>query len=144
MSVFLQAQFGNTIVNNNGFFVERAGAAETNYTLRSYDRRWTTPGQITDQPRFISSEPNHRGMASFSSRNYEDASYVRLKQVSLSYALSNNLLSKIKVRNAKIFLQAVNLATITGYTGYDPELTGADLGVFPQGKMLTAGIQIGL
>lgn len=144
LSVFLQAQFGNTIVNNNGFFVERAGAAETNYTLRSYDRRWTTPGQITDQPRFISSEPNHRGMASFSSRNYEDASYVRLKQVSLSYALSNNLLSKIKVRNAKIFLQAVNLATITGYTGYDPELTGADLGVFPQGKMLTAGIQIGL
>jgi len=144
LTVFFQGQFGNTVVNNNGFFVERGGAAETNYTLRSYYRRWTTPGQITDQPRFISSEPNHRGLASFSSRNYEDASYIRLKQVSLSYGLSNSLLSKIKVRSAKVFLQAVNLATITGYTGYDPELTGADLGVFPQGKMLTAGIQIGL
>lgn len=144
LSVFLQAQFGNTIVNNNAFFAERSGAAETNYTLRSYDRRWTTPGQITDQPRFISAEPNHRGMASFSSRNYEDASYVRLKQVQLSYGLGSKLLSQVKLRSAKVFLQAVNIATITGYTGYDPEITGGDLGVFPQGKMLTAGVQIGL
>lgn len=144
LSVFLQAQFGNTVVNNNAFFVERSGAAETNYTLRSYERRWTTPGQITDQPRFITSEPNHRGMASFSSRNYEDASYIRLKQVSLSYQFDKQFISKIKARNLKVFVQAVNLATITGYTGYDPELTGADLGVFPQGKMLTAGIQVGL
>lgn len=142
--VFLQGQFGNTIINNNNFFIERSGAAETNYSLRAYERRWTTPGQITDQPRFISSEPNHRGMTSFTSRNYESGSYVRLKQVSLSYQFDNNLLAKIKMRSAKIFLQAVNLATITGYTGYDPEVVGGDLGVFPQGKMLTAGIQIGL
>jgi hypothetical protein len=103
------------------------------------------PGQITDQPRFYAgNEPNHRGMASFSSRNYEDVSYIRLKQVVLGYDFNKNLLSKIKVNSAKLFVQAVNLATITGYTGYDPELTGGDLGVFPQGRMITAGLQIGL
>lgn len=144
LSVFFQAQFGNMVVNNNAFFVERSGAAETNYSIRTFDRRWTTPGQITDQPRFISAEPNHRGMTSFSSRNYEDASYVRLKQVSLSYQFDKKLLSKIKMNNAKIFAQATNLATFTGYTGYDPELTGGDLGVFPQGRMFTLGVQVGL
>jgi TonB-linked SusC/RagA family outer membrane protein len=144
LAVFLQSQFGNILVNNNAFFAERGGAAETNYTIRSYDRRWTSVGQITDQPRFISAEPNHRGLTSFSSRNYENASYVRLKQVSLGYQFDKKLLSKIKVNSLKVFAQAINLATITGYTGYDPELNGADLGVFPQGKMVTMGIQIGL
>ena len=144
-SVLLQAQFGNTIVNNNAFFIESAGAFEIPLSQRAFDRRWLKPGDVTDQPRLYGgTETNHRGMGQFSSKNFEDASYVRLKQIAISYDLNQKLLSKIKINGLKVFIQAVNLATITGYTGFDPEVVGAEFGTFPQGKALTAGIQIGL
>jgi TonB-linked SusC/RagA family outer membrane protein len=144
-SVLLQSQFGNLLQNANSFFVEAAGAFEIPMSQRAFDRRWLTPGQITDQPRpYGGSEANHRGMTGFTSRNFEDGSYIRLKQVALSYDFNQKLLSKIKVSNLKLFMQAVNLATITGYTGFDPEVTAGDQGIFPQGRAVTVGIQIGL
>ena len=144
-SFLLQSQFGNLLQNANSFFVEAAGAFEIPMSQRAFDRRWLTPGQITDQPRpYGGNESNHRGLTGFTSRNYEDGSYIRLKQVALSYDFNQKLLSKFKVNNLKLFVQAVNLATITGYTGFDPEVAAGDQGIFPQGKTVTAGIQIGL
>ncbi|MXV17033.1 SusC/RagA family TonB-linked outer membrane protein [Hufsiella ginkgonis] len=144
LNVFFQGQFGNTLINNNSFFGERSGSSETNHTMRVYDRRWRQPGDITDWPKmYNSTEPLNRGLASFSSRNYESGAYIRLKTVTLSYSLPASWLTKAKMRSVRINLEAYNLLTFTGYTGYDPEVTGSDLGVFPQGKTLTAGIQVG-
>lgn len=141
LSVFFQGQFGNMLLNNNGYFLESMGAFESNVTQRAYERRWQKPGDITDMPRFYSgTEPRHRGLNSFSGRNYEDASYIRLKQVSLSYVIASKVLSRAGITAPRVYLQATNLATFTGYTGYDPELVGSDLGAFPQGRTLTAGI----
>lgn len=143
LNVFFQAQFGNTLLNNNNFFGERSGSSETNYTRRAYDRRWQQPGDVTDWPRmFFSTEPINRGLASFSSRNYENAGYVRLKTVSLAYSLPNALLARIGVRSARLNVEGLNLLTFTGYSGYDPEVS-TDFGTFPQGKTITAGIQVG-
>ncbi len=139
--VFFQSQFGNLIVNNNAFFLETQGTFESNHTQRAYDRRWQKPGDLTDMPiPFAGTAPRHRGLNQFSGRNYEDASYIRLKQVSLSYSIPSSTFTRAGIGNPRVYLQATNLFTITGYTGYDPELVGSDLGAFPQGRTVTAGV----
>ncbi|MET0243947.1 MAG: TonB-dependent receptor, partial [Flavitalea sp.] len=141
LMVFFQGQFGNMIINNNAFFLETQGAFEANHTLRAYERRWQKPGDVTDMPRpYAGTEPRHRGLNQFTGRNYEDASYIRLKQVSLGYTVQSGFFSRAGIGAPKVYLQATNIFTITGYTGYDPELVGSDLGAFPQGRTLTAGV----
>jgi hypothetical protein len=56
-----------------------------------------------------------------SSGAYSDASFLRLKSLSVSYNLGNS--KKIKFQSARIFLNAQNLITITKYMGHDPETT---------------------
>jgi hypothetical protein len=79
----------------------------------------------------------------------QNAGYVRLKNVSLSYQLSQKWL---KLASAKLFISAQNLATITKYKGFDPEATstlagsdtdaGIDLGAYPSPKTITVGLQV--
>jgi len=67
-----------------------------------------------------------------------DASFIRLKNVSLSYNLPERFTKTIKVKNARIYALGQNLATITSYKGFDPETQGIML---PPLKMVTLGIQ---
>jgi hypothetical protein len=70
--------------------------------------------------------PNHN--YSFASSYFvENGSYLKLKNVQLGYNFSNNLLSKAKIANARLFIMANNIFTITKYTGIDPELGSQDL-----------------
>lgn len=79
----------------------------------------------------------------------QDGSYVRLKNVSLSYEFDQKWL---KLGTAKIYVSAQNLATITKYKGFDPEATstlagsdtdaGIDLGAYPSPKTITVGVQV--
>ncbi|HTN68287.1 MAG TPA: SusC/RagA family TonB-linked outer membrane protein [Dysgonamonadaceae bacterium] len=59
--------------------------------------------------------------ASNSSRAIEDASFLRMKNISFSYQLPNNLLEKINIQSGRLYLQAYNLFTITPYKGLDPQ-----------------------
>ena len=70
-----------------------------------------------------------------------DASYIRLKNLSLSYQLPTTLMQKAKVQSIRLYIQGQNLLTVTSYTGLDPENIGLGL---PPLRMLTAGIQITL
>jgi TonB-linked SusC/RagA family outer membrane protein len=69
---------------------------------------------------------------------YVDASYIRLRNVSLAYSLPDRWINTIKMRQASIFVRGQNLLTITGYKGLDPETLS---GVLPPLKIFTAGIQ---
>lgn len=79
----------------------------------------------------------------------QDGSYMRLKNVSLSYTISESLL---KLASAKIYISAQNVATITNYKGFDPEATstpaesdadaGIDVGAYPSPKTITVGLQL--
>jgi hypothetical protein len=87
------------------------------------------------------------------SRQVEDGSYIRLKNVQLGYNFSPELLRKIKVSNAKIYISGQNIFTKTNYSGYDPEVSrfaqenlsqGTDYGSYPSAKMFLVGLNIGL
>jgi hypothetical protein len=78
----------------------------------------------------------------------EDASYFRLKNITLGYTLPTNLTNKVKIDKARIYFQATNLFTITKYTGLDPEIIGGDTGfgvdegIFPTVKQFLVGLNI--
>lgn len=73
---------------------------------------------------------------------YEDASFARLKDVSLGYNLPASILSRVKIASLKVYLTGRNLATFTKYNGLDPEFTN-QYGL-PLQRELVAGVTIGL
>ncbi|UNY97893.1 SusC/RagA family TonB-linked outer membrane protein [Zhouia spongiae] len=104
--------------------------------------RWQQPGDITHIPQFTQSTSTEAYTAFRNSRSYGDnrfidASFVRLKTISLSYLLSNGLLKNSKT---SLYIQGQNLLTITGYKGFDPEYTTSLK--LPPLKMFTMGVQI--
>ena len=151
LSAFLQYDFGRVLSNLQEFRLADNAGALRNGLKYYWDNRWTTPGQITDVPRpaDVRTEINGR-VSSYQtqSRFFQDASYIRLKQVSLSYSLPKSVITKLKFDNIKIYAQAVNLLTWTKWTGFDPEFTdlsgNGNQGIVPQSRSFTFGIQLGL
>jgi TonB-dependent starch-binding outer membrane protein SusC len=78
----------------------------------------------------------------------EDASYFRMKSITLGYALPSSLLGKYKIERLRIYVQATNLLTVTNYTGMDPEIIGDDrgfgfdAGVYPTVKQFLIGVNL--
>ncbi len=76
------------------------------------------------------------------SRYIEDASFLRLKNITLSYILPVKINAAISTR-FRIFATGQNLLTLTKYTGYDPEVSnGIDSGAYPTAKTFTFGVNI--
>jgi TonB-linked SusC/RagA family outer membrane protein len=147
LTLFFQYDFGRKQFNNQGSFLSENGGRTFNTLVDVFERRWTTPGQITDVPRPINGNAEVRGASHLSgSRMLEDASYIRLKQATLAYNLPQNLLQKVRMNRARIYAQAINLLTWTKWTGFDPEfinLGAGNNGVVPQARNYTFGVEIG-
>ncbi|MBB5441076.1 TonB-linked SusC/RagA family outer membrane protein [Pedobacter sp. AK017] len=106
--------------------------------------RWKSPGDITDIQKLSSTtaqvfSPQTAVMASDAA--YGDASYIRLKNVSLSYSLPNNIIKAAKISSLRFYLQGQNLLTITKLLT-DPE--SQLLSSLPPLRFYTAGIQLTL
>lgn len=109
--------------------------------------RWQYEGQITEVPRALYGDLI--GNSDFSTRWIEDGSYLRFKNVSLSYSIPNEFLT---FKNAQFYISATNLFTVSKYLGYDPEFSyssahltrGIDYGLTPQARQFIVGIKLGL
>lgn len=119
LTVNFQYQFGNDVINQTRFTMERMQYSHNQ--SRSVLNRWRKQGDITNIPRAQSND-NWNRIAS--TRWVEDASYVRLKTVSLTYNLDQDLVRRIGVglRQLSVFVTAYNLHTWTDYLGLDPEV----------------------
>jgi TonB-linked SusC/RagA family outer membrane protein len=108
--------------------------------------RWQKPGDIAEVQQFIATYSGRPAyLASNTQLNvsngiYSDASFLRLRNVSLSYNLTDHLLSKLKMSGVKVYVNAQNLLTITNYMGLDPETQ--NMYVLPPLKTIVAGIQL--
>ncbi|WP_221420207.1 TonB-dependent receptor [Fulvivirga sp. M361] len=110
---------------------------------------WTAENP-TDQPRSVFLDPNDNDR--FSSYYVHDASYLRLKNISLSYQLPASILKRTKFINTCVFhVSATNLLTFTNYPGADPETnnlfnndvsSGRDNNRFPQARLYSGGVRI--
>jgi TonB-linked SusC/RagA family outer membrane protein len=146
----IQCQFvqGIDIYNIAGFFQSVNGDFFDNQTVDQM-AYWRKPGDITNipQPRLYAGNG-----AGKSSRWVQDGSYLRVKSVNLGYNIDRKVLSRLRIDNARVYVAAANLFTITNYNGYDPEVNatyignlnlGHDFYTPPQAKTISVGINVG-
>ena len=76
----------------------------------------------------------------------ENGDYVRLKTVQIGYTLPSSTFSKIGAQKLRLYVTGENLATLTNYTGYDPEIggnvLGIDRGYYPQARSFMFGVNL--
>jgi TonB-linked SusC/RagA family outer membrane protein len=145
--VFLQGSYGNQLYNSNKITLENLYGLQNQ--TRNVLNRWTPTNTNTDIPRASSIKPNNRSL----DRYVEDGSYLRVKNVQISYNLPGKLLDHIsKGMSAKLYINAQNLLTITNYSGLDPEVSrygssniapGFDSGPYPNSRTYTFGFNVG-
>lgn len=109
--------------------------------------RWQKENDITGVQKFTTSQGAISGTSgfypmSFSSRTYTDASYLRLKNVSISYSIPANWLNVVHIKSCRFYVQAQNLFVISNYEGADPE-TQSYTRMAPL-RTVTAGLQLTL
>ena len=125
------------MLNNDRYFDESNGRFATYNQSRRLLDRWQQPGDITDIPR-------HGEYTEFDSRLLEDASFLRLKNVMLSYSLPSEWLQRQNVvRGARVYVQAQNLLTFTHFSGLDPEgTTNVYAAQYPMARQYTFGLDL--
>lgn len=108
--------------------------------------RWQKPGDIAEVQQFIGSFTNFPAIIASnvllpnSDAVYSDASFIRLKNISLAYNIPGDILRRMKISGIKAYINAQNLLTITKYKGLDPETQ--NMYVLPPMKTIAAGIQL--
>lgn len=142
LSILLQGSVGNDIYNVSR--MESEGMFNSNNQDTGVLRRWRIPGQITDVPRVGFNQQN-------SSYYIEDGSYLRVKDISLSYDIPKAAISKIHLTRLTPYVSFTNLITWTGYSGRDPEVNqagnsgsvqGIDWGTYPLCRSFAMGVKV--
>lgn len=102
------------MINNDLWFSENNQFAKSFNQTTKMLTTWQQPGDITDVPKYGEKQE-------FDTRQIEDASFVRLKTLTLQYALPQSILNKLYLRGLTFHFTGRNLLTFTNYNGYDPE-----------------------
>ncbi len=162
LNLFFQGQTGNKIFNVMDYYLYNA--AEGNVYADIREQHWS--GQLSEDRMFFPKnldatvpdlDPSDRAR-NFRASDFfvKDGSYVRLKELRLTYTFPKNLISKWRMSNLSLSLTAYNLLTFTAYDGFDPEVgkvvgtesnnlsMGVDHGNYPQARSFTIGLKIGL
>jgi len=148
LTAFIQFAAGNKVYNNTRAFSEGMNSV-FGQTAPVRDR-WQPGKTSTTMPRAVYGDPNNNRRTS--DRWLEDGSYLRLKNVVLSYGLPSAVLTRLKINSLRFFVQGQNLLTATKYKGFDPEVSafsttntapGTDFLTFPQARTITFGLNLG-
>lgn len=145
LSATLTYSYGNDIYNYQRSLLE-SGSSFYNQTV-AVANRWKVEGDVTDMPKATYGDP--KGNNRFSDRWIEDGSYIRLKDVTLSYQVPTTL---SWLQGLTIWATGENLLTLSHYLGSDPEFSfsnnvlyqGIDNGLLPHGRSFHVGVKINL
>lgn len=159
LTFLIQGSYGNDIFNAVRIKTENP----SNGLSTNLNNRWTPENQNTNVPVFLGTKERNAmnlganqtsgiGVDQRSSRWVEDGSYLRMKNITLTYNLPLSILSKARITRLGVYVTAVNLFTITKYTGYDPEVSsfnaggagglGIDLSNYPTAKTFMFGLNL--
>jgi TonB-linked SusC/RagA family outer membrane protein len=163
LTAFFQGQTGNKVFNVMDYYLNNASSG---YNLYADIREKQWSGQLREDRAFLplnldGSVPDLRN--SDLNRNFRasdfmlhDGSYIRLKELRLSYHFDTKICSRLFVQNLSMFVGAYNLVTFTAYNGFDPEIgklagtesnninMGIDHGTYPQSRTVTIGLKVTL
>lgn len=149
-TAFFAGVVGNSIFNEQKWWSQRYDD-NANYLVD--DVYWTEAGSSNLIPRPRHLDPTLNPTQN-SDRYVEKGDYFRLKNLQIGYSFPEQLVGKLSLRKFRIYATGQNLFTITKYTGYDPEVVGAngngdflnrgfDNGNFPSLRAGMLGIQVG-
>ena len=153
LNIFLQFNYGNDIINATreefGYGIaptNRSATIPFQNVLAEYANHWSPTNQNTTIPGIGKTN------SYYSTQDVEDGSYIRLKTLNFGYTFPKRMMSRIGIKRFRVFVSANNLITITGYKGYDPELSayssnltpGFDWSTYPRPITLTAGLNLTL
>lgn len=151
LSLFFNGVSGNKLLNGTkyrGYFDFNG-----NYFADALNA-WTPSNTSTNIPRNTQADPGfNRRMSDF---YLENGGFFRLRNAQIGYSIPDNILEKIKLEKVRFYLTAINLFTITDYTGYYPEVgrngrgangrsilnTGVDEGSYPTPRTFQLGVQV--
>jgi len=145
LNINIDGQFGQDICNISNYSLMNFGSKQQLSLVR---QAWTADNPSTKYPRL---DENTTWL--FSDRFIEDASFVRLQNVTLTYNLPAAIIRKFKIQSAKLFVSGSHLLTITDYTGYNPDVSlhgnnakrlGHDNAVSPVSRTFRLGINLNL
>lgn len=118
LTTFFYGRYGQKVINSARMSLENMYG--TNNQSTAVLKRWRNEGDDTDIPRALYGMGyNYLG----SDRFVEDASFMRLKTLSLSYAVPSTLLKQVGINSLSVFCTGYDLFTWTNYTGQDPEVS---------------------
>jgi TonB-linked SusC/RagA family outer membrane protein len=143
LNVLFSFTYGNDIINANRSFFE--GSQSTANQFETFVNRWTPDNQTNLYPRAGGTKIN-----AVSTRFVEDGSFLRLKTVALGYRLPAKFVQKLKVKSARFYCSAQNLAVWSNYQGSDPEVStlggaltpGYDFAAYPRSFSMTLGFNL--
>ncbi|MCH5217660.1 MAG: TonB-dependent receptor [Muribaculaceae bacterium] len=142
LSIFLQGSYGNDIFNASR--MEMEGMYDGKNQITKVLDRWQIPGQITDVPK---ANWNIKNSTYF----VENGSYLRIKDITLSYNFSGKWMQKLGISQLQPYVTLNNIVTFTKYSGMDPEVNqwgasgavqGIDWGTYPHCKSYVFGLNI--
>lgn len=149
LNAFLYGSQGNDIFNYNRYWTDFWQSYPGQKSKDLLYNSWTETNRTATIPK-ASSIPNFSTNQTVCSYYIEDGSYLRMKNLQFGYTFPQSITGKLKINSLRIFLQAVNLFTITGYSGLDPELGGSDLafgidfGNYPTATQFIFGIDLSI
>lgn len=164
-SVFLNFVYGNKILNANKIEFTNAFTADINVLSIMKDRyKYIDPssGAVITDPNtlttmntnakiWIPSQTTGAGAFVLHSWAIEDGSFLRVNNITIGYSINSAALKKIKISKLRLYLTGNNIAKLTGYSGYDPEVNsrrttqttpGVDYSAYPRSRTFVFGVQV--
>lgn len=150
ISALFNYSIGNYLYNSNKKDLLIFSNYNNNYSTGILDA-WTPQNTTSDIPRLVSGDPNNNRRDS--DFFIEDASFVKLKNLSVTYKFNPDILKKLFIERASISLSASNVFVITKYSGLDPEVNysaasnfnqGFDSASYPAVRTFTLGLNLNL
>lgn len=152
LTLFAQGSQGNDIFNYVRYWTDFNTFQGNRSHEMLYDS-WKKQGDVAKLPRLNSGDATSQQISTYF---IEDGSYLRLKNIQLTYSIPTGWSKKVGLSSAQIYVQGQNMFTITKYTGLDPDINlrrsgndnqdihmGIDEGAYPVAKSYLVGLRLG-
>jgi TonB-linked SusC/RagA family outer membrane protein len=143
--------FGQGVWGNKIFQAyRRLDVPAANYTIAALNA-WTPANASSNYPRLSDADPNGN-FKNPSDFYLQSGAYFRIKTLQIGYTIPKASLQKSTLSRLRVYVSSNNLLTVTGYTGYDPEvgtvnnnnIFGVDRGIYPQARSFLLGLDVTL
>ena len=140
LSLFFSYQIGGKMYDSNFGGLMHPGSFGTHWSTEIL-KRWQNPGDVTDVPRL---QNNYTAASAASSRWLVNASYLALKNVTLSYTLPKSIQNKLDMKGCKVFLTGDNLFLLCKRKGMDPQqsFNGTSDYTYVPNRVVSLGINV--